>query len=309
MSNSRILVGQQMPPSADIHGADTIMSSRRRAGSRRAADLLHWPLRYSRSVLIAFILFIVLFPALWMVHLAFKPSLILFDATLLFTPTLENFNNLLADGSFLKALSNSLIVSVASTVISMIVGVPAAYVLTRWKFKARRHVALWILMSRMAPPIAFTIPFFLAFRWLGLQDTLTGLMLIYMTFNLAIVIWLMQSFFETIPASLEEAAWLDGCGVWTAFWRITLPLAQPGLASTAILCFIFAWSDFFYALVLTRTQAVTATVAIVNFLQYEGWEWGKIAAGGSLVMLPVLLFMIVIRKYLVSGLTAGGIKD
>src|SRR5690606_7237769 len=134
---------------------------------------------------------------------------------------------------------NSLTVSLMSTFFSMLVGVPAAYVLARWRFKARRQVILWVLITRMAPPIAFTIPFFLAFRWLGLQDTLIGLTLIYMTFNLAIVIWLMQSFFESVPSSLEEAAWLDGCSIWSAFWRVTLPLASPGLASTAILCFIF----------------------------------------------------------------------
>ena len=263
----------------------------------------------ARTTLAAVFMIIVLMPAIWLVHLAFKPALNIFDTTLLFTPTLDNFYALLDDGSFWKALGNSLTVSLMSTFFSMLVGVPAAYVLARWRFKARRQVILWVLVTRMAPPIAFTIPFFLAFRWLGLQDTLIGLTLIYMTFNLAIVIWLMQSFFESVPASLEEAAWLDGCGIWAAFWRITLPLAAPGLASTAILCFIFAWSDFFYALVLTRTQAVTATVAIVNFLQYEGWEWGKIAAGGTLVMLPVLLFMLIIRRFLVNGLTAGAIKD
>jgi multiple sugar transport system permease protein len=265
--------------------------------------------RHARAITALLVMLVIMLPVIWTIHLAFKPALEIFDTTLGFVPTLENFQSLLADGSFLTALGNSVVVSVLSTAFSMLLGVPAAYVLTRWKFKARKQIALWILVTRMAPPIAFTIPFFLAFRWLGLQDTLAGLTLIYMTFNLAIVIWLMQSFFASVPASLEEAAWLDGCGVWSGFWRITLPLAAPGLASTAILCFIFAWSDFFYALVLTRTQAVTATVAIVNFLQYEGWEWGKISAAGTLVMLPVLLFMVIIRRYLVHGLTAGGIKD
>ena len=161
----------------------------------------------------------------------------------------------------------------------------------------------------MAPPIAFTIPFFLAYRWLGLQDTVFGLALVYLTFNLPIVIWLMQTFFAAVPEALEEAAWVDGCGVWTAFWLVTLPLAAPGVAATAVLCFIFSWNDFFYALILTRTHAVTAPVEIVNFLQYEGWEWGKIAAGGTLVMLPVVLFALLVRTYLVRGLTAGGVKE
>ena len=119
----------------------------------------------------------------------------------------------------------------------------------------------------------------------------------------------MQTFFESVPPALEEAAYIDGCGVWQAFRRIALPLAAPGLAATAVLCFVFSWNDFFYALILTRTQAVTAPVAIVNFLQYEGWEWTKIAAAGTLVALPVVVFTVLVRRYLVRGLTAGGVRD
>ncbi|HEX8882987.1 MAG TPA: carbohydrate ABC transporter permease [Noviherbaspirillum sp.] len=250
----------------------------------------------------------VLFPFLWLVQIAFRPSDAAFDGGLLFTPTLEAFHALL-QGNFIRSFGNSLLVSSLSTVLSLCLGVPAAYALTRWRFAARRRVALWILVTRMAPPIAFTIPFFLAFRWVGLLDTVWGLALVYLTFNLAVVIWLMQGFFEAVPKALEEAAWIDGCGVWLAFWHVTLPLTAPGLAATAVMCFIFSWNDFFYALILTRTHAVTAPVAIVNFLQYEGWEWTKIAAGGTLVMLPVVVFTLLVRKYLVRGLTAGGIKD
>ena len=136
-----------------------------------------------------------------------------------------------------------------------------------------------------------------------------GLVLIYLTFNMALVIWMMQTYFDGVPKALEEAAFIDGCGVWKTFWKITLPLTAPGLAATAVLCFIFSWNDFFYALVLTRTSAQTAPVAIVNFMQFEGWEWGKIAAGGTLVMLPVIVFTLLVRNYLVRGLTAGGVKD
>jgi multiple sugar transport system permease protein len=141
------------------------------------------------------------------------------------------------------------------------------------------------------------------------MDTVTGLALIYVTFNLALVIWSMRGFFDAVPRSLEEAAWIDGCGVWSAFLRIALPLAAPGLAATGILCFILSWNDFFFALILTRTQAMTAPVAIVNFMQYAGWEWGKIAAAGVLVMLPVLVFTFLVRAYLVRGLMAGGVKE
>jgi multiple sugar transport system permease protein len=153
--------------------------------------------------------------------------------------------------------------------------------------------------------IAFTIPFFLAYRTLGLHDTIAGLVLIYLTFNLALVIWMMQTFFATLPDSLEEAAWIDGCSVRGAFARIAMPLASPGVAATAVLCFIYSWNDFFFSLILTRTKGMTAPVAIVNFMQYEGWEWGKIAAGGTLVMLPVVLFSVLVRSCLVRGLLAA----
>jgi multiple sugar transport system permease protein len=119
---------------------------------------------------------------------------------------------------------------------------------------------------------------------------------------------MMQPFFETVPVSLEEAALVDGARTRTIFTQIVLPMVAPGIAATAILCFLYAWNDFFFALILTRTNARTAPVAVVNFMNYEGWEWGKIAAGGSLVMAPVLIFSLAVRRYLVSGLTAGAVK-
>jgi multiple sugar transport system permease protein len=255
-----------------------------------------------------FLLILVLLPFLWLVQMAFRPPGDVLSGDVAFAPTLENFRALW-QGGFPRSFVNSLVVSLLSTGFSLILGVPAAYSLARWRFRGRHQVGLWILVTRMAPPIAFTIPFFLAFRWLGLLDTVWGLAIVYLTFNLSIVVWLMQTFFASVPRALEEAAWIDGAGVWTAFRRVALPLTAPGLAATAVLCFVFSWNDFFYALILTRTQASTAPVAIVNFLQYEGWEWGKIAAGGALVMLPVLLFTIVVRRWLVHGMTAGGVKD
>jgi multiple sugar transport system permease protein len=290
--------------------AETLVGATRAERSPRAISRRRpsWLVRHGREIVVASLLLIILSPFLWLVQLAFRPAADIFEDSLWFTPTLSGFTSLL-QGNFLKSFGNSLLVSTLSTGFSLLIGVPAAYALTRWQFKGRDRIALWILVTRMAPPIAFTIPFFLAYQYLGLQDTVAGLAIVYLTFNLSIVIWLMQTFFEAVPASLEEAAWIDGCGVWQAFWRVSLPLTAPGLAATAVLCFIFSWNDFFYALILTRTNAITAPVAIVNFLQYEGWEWSKIAAGGTLVMLPVVVFTLLVRKYLVRGLTAGGVKD
>ena len=186
---------------------------------------------------------------------------------------------------------------------------PAAYALSQWAGRGKHALSFAILVTRMAPPIAFTIPFFLFYRWIGLLDTVTGLVLVYTSFNLPLVIWMMQPFFETVPV----VAGGGGAGRRRAAparssCKIVLPMVAPGIAATAILCFLYAWNDFFFALILTRTNARTAPVAVVNFMNYEGWEWGKIAAGGSLVMAPVLIFSLAVRRYLVSGLTAGAVK-
>jgi len=254
------------------------------------------------------LLALVLFPFVWLVQMSFRPNTDILGYELTFTPTLAHYRALWT-GAFPGSFVNSLVTSTASTALALLIGVPAAYSLSRGGYKSARHIALWILATRMAPPIAFTIPFFLAYRFLGLSDTRTGLILIYLTFNLALVIWMMKPYFDGVPRELEEAAWIDGCGIWGAFRRVTLPLSAPGLAATAVICFILSWNDFFYALVLTRTQASTAPVAIVNFIQYTGWEWGRIAAAGTLVMLPVVAFSILVRNYLVRGLAAGGVKE
>jgi len=251
----------------------------------------------------------VLAPFLWLLQMSVKSQedIFAFPPKLLFAPTFAHYLALW-DTAFRQSFANSAVVGLATTALAMLLGTPGAYALSRARFAASGRLTLWILASRMAPPIAFTIPYFLAYRQLGLLDTRTGLVLIYLTFNLSLVVWLMRAFFDATPRAVEEAAWIDGAGVGQTFLRIVLPLSAPGLAATAILCFLYAWNDFFFALILTRTEAMTAPVAVVNFMNYEGWEWGKIAAGGTLVMLPVLLFSFVVRNFLVRGLTAGAIR-
>ena len=275
---------------------------------RRGASSPEWRGPSASHVVATAALLVLLFPFLWLLQMSVRPTKDIFGYSLLFLPTLDHYAALWK-GGFPKSFINSVLASSLSTLLALLVGTPPAYALARWRFRGQEQVSLWILVTRMAPPIAFTIPFFLAYRWLGMLDTVLGLVLIYLTFNIALVIWMMQTYFASVPEALEEAAWIDGCGIWAAFRTITLPLAAPGLAATAVLCFIFSWNDFFYALILTRTNAQTAPVAIVNFIQYEGWEWGKIAAGGTLVMLPVIIFSLLVRSYLVRGLTAGSLKD
>jgi multiple sugar transport system permease protein len=259
--------------------------------------------------LVILLVVLVMLPFIWLVTLSIKTDadIFAFPPKLFFTPTLDNYAALW-EGNFPRSFANSAMASVVSTLLAMLAGVPGAYALSRMAVRAERSLSLLILASRMAPPIAFTIPYFLVYRHVELLDTITGLVIVYLTFNLSLVVWLMRSFFDACPRSLEEAAWIDGATLWQGFVRIVLPLSGPGLAATAILCFLYSWNDFFFALILTRTEAMTAPVAVVNFMNYEGWEWGKIAAGGTMVMLPVLIFSIAVRKFLIQGMTAGAVK-
>jgi multiple sugar transport system permease protein len=252
---------------------------------------------------------VVLVPVLFIVQMSLRTGLEAFrmPPSLVFWPTLQNYAALL-EGKFIRALGNSAVVATSTTVLALLLGVPAAYAFSRARVQADGLVSLWTLATRMAPPIAFGIPFFLIYKDLGLIDSRLGLIVIYLTFNLSLVIWMMRAFFDTVPRSLEEAAYIDGAGVVGAFVRIAVPLAAPGLATTAIFTFLFAWNDFFYSLLLTRSEAVTAPVAIVNFMNYESWEWGKVAAAATMIMLPVVALSVVVRKYLVRGLTAGAVK-
>jgi multiple sugar transport system permease protein len=252
---------------------------------------------------------LVLAPFLWLLRMSFETNaeIFAFPPHLWFSPTVDNYAALW-HGDFRNSFVNSAVVTAASTALSMLVGVPAAYALARMRSRSDA-LSLWIIASRLAPPPAFAIPYFLAYRSMHLLDTRFGLIVIYLTFNISLVIWLMRSFFENAPRALEEAAWIDGAGFSRALFSVVLPTAAPGLAATAILCFVFSWNDFFYALILTRSSAMTAPVAVVNFMNYAGWEWGRIAAGGTMVMLPVLVFSLAVRRFLINGLTTGAVKE
>jgi multiple sugar transport system permease protein len=255
------------------------------------------------------LLLLVLSPVMWLLTMSFKTEVdaLAMPPKVIFVPTLGNYSGLL-EARFLRPLLNSVVVATVTTILSLALGVPAAYALSRARTRATGGIAFWILATRMAPPIAFAIPFFLAYRTVGWLDTLSGLILIYLTFNLSLVIWLMRAFFDGIPNSLEEAAWIDGASLGQTLRAVVLPLTAPGIAASAILCFLAAWNDFFFALVLTRSSAMTAPVAIVNFMHYAGWDWGRITAGSIIVALPVVAFAVPVRRYLVSGLTAGALK-
>ena len=252
----------------------------------------------------------VLFPFYWLLMLSLKTQNQAFATPPLFIfwPTFQHYIDLAQNTDFPRFFGNSVIVAVGTVVLSLLLGVPAAYGFSRWKSRAGGVLLAWILILRMVPGLTYIIPLFLIYKQFDLLDTHLGLVLIYTIFNLALVIWCMQAFFDEVPHTLEESAYVDGATPFQAFMRIILPLAAPGLAATAVLCFLFSWNEFLLALIITRFNARTAPVGITNFMAYEGVEWGRVAAGSVIILIPVLLFAVVVRRYLVRGLLAGALK-
>jgi multiple sugar transport system permease protein len=231
-----------------------------------------------------------------------------FPPVWIFQPTLANFEEIFELYDFGLYFRNTLLASVTSTALAMLLGVPAAYSLARFRFRYQSNIAFWILSIRITPPIAAMIPVFILFRNLRLLDTIPGLVLIYCTFNLPFVVWMMRGFFEDLPVDLEESAMVDGCSRLGAFSRIALILAAPGLASTAILTFLFTWNEFIFALILTGTSARTMPVAVQLFMRETGILWGHMTAAAVFMMLPTLVLTFFIQRYLVRGLTFGAVK-
>jgi len=252
-----------------------------------------------------------LFPIYFIVSTAFKERVLAFSypPQWVFKPTLTNFRVVLAKVEFTKAFLNSVVVALSSVFIAMILGVPAGYALARYRFKSKKNVIMWILSTRMAPPIVIIIPFFVIVNALHLYDTKIALVVIYTVFNLPLSILMMKSFFEELPIELEEAGLIDGGTVNTVFRKIVLPLVKPGLAATFILCFIFSWNEFMLAMILTGRQAKTLPVVVTGYIQQtRGILWAEMSAASVMIMIPLIILSLFIQKYLVRGLTFGSIK-
>lgn len=262
------------------------------------------------TAILILIAFAFLLPILWAIMMSFKTRI---DALAMppkwfFTPTLENYRAVWGDGRFFDYTKNSLIIATVSTSLGLLLGVPAAYSLARYRFRGQRSLLLGILATRMIPPVAFIIPFFIIFTRLSLNDTLTSVIILHLTIILGYVMWMMRSYFIEIPREIEEAALVDGCTVWQTFTRVVLPISGPGLATTAIFSFIFSWNDFLYAMVLTTVDAKTVPLGVYNWVAYEEIMWGELTATSVIAMIPVIVFYGFVQKALVRGLTMGAVK-
>ncbi len=226
----------------------------------------------------------------------------------IFTPTLDNYREVLGEGSFSRYLSNSLIVGVVSTLITLVLGCMAAYGLARFRFPGRKAVAYTTLLLRTVPLAVLAVPVFMIWNQAGLINSLPGLILLYVAVNLPFAIWLLYGFILQVPIELEEAAAIDGCGPIQVFWKVVLPLIKPGIAAASIFTFRIAWNEFILALVLTDRATRTLPVAASLYITDIGVDWGKIMALGVLIALPPLLFTFIAAKQIITGLTAGAVK-
>jgi len=223
-----------------------------------------------------------------------------------FTPTLENFRAVFQQHNFLQYLFNSLIIASFATAISLFIGLPAAYSISKFK---QQKIGIVILIARMTPFVSYLLPWYIIFRRLNLIDTYLALSITHLIITLPMVIWLMVSFFESVPRDLEDAALIDGCSRTQSFITIVLPLVRNGIATSAIISFIFSWNQFLFSLILSGPRTKTVPVAVYNFISYGKIDWAGIGAAATLIVLPVSIFAFIVRKSIVQGLTMGALKD
>lgn len=280
------------------------------------------------------VLFVFLFPIFWWVLASFKPYSAIFVPRPVFTdfkPTVANYEVTLLGRSraelaieqggqiggtagggstynSLPSILDSAIVAVFSTLLCLVLATLAAYGLSRLRLPGKRHYIFWVLSQRMMPPIAVAIPFFFIFRDLGLRDTHLGLIIAHALINLPLAVLLMKSFMDDIPKEVDEAAMIDGATRLQSFLRVVLPMVRGGLAATAVLCFIFSWTEFLISLQLT-TSIRTIPVKISTFVTSTGTEWGFITALGSAAIVPSFIFILLVQRHLVRGLTLGSMKE
>lgn len=251
------------------------------------------------------------FPVLWGLLTSFKTErdVLAYPPKFIFEPTLANYREVLfGTSSILPNLWSSIVVATASTVLTMLIAVPAAYALARLRFPGKKSSGFYVLATQMLPPVGLIIPYYLALQKLGLLDSYSGLTTIYLTFSLPFAVWLMVSYFEDVPYEMEEAALLDRAGRLRTLWYVILPQVRGGIAVTAVFVFLNAWNEFLFAVVLGGSNVRPVTVAMFNFISVEQTQWARLAAAAMLAMAPVIVIGLAAQRHIVKGLTVGAVK-
>lgn len=258
-------------------------------------------------LLVCGIVLVVLFPFLWMLSSSFKSQadIVSWPPKIFFSPTLKNYYRVFAEQDFLKYFINSAIVGGVSVGLSLIIGLPAAYSIARFR---QQRLSVFILLARLMPGISFLMPWYIIFSRLNLMDSYTALILSHMLIALPIIVWIMSSYFSTIPMELEESAMVDGATRQYAFFKIILPLSGPGIITATTLSFIFSWNNFMFSQVLSMEKTKTLPIAVYNFVSYAEVDWGGVMAAAVAIMAPAILLTMFFQKYVVKGLTMGAVK-
>lgn len=273
----------------------------------RRSRALSWTAHY---LLIALIVLIWAFPIVFVVLSSFKPNAAIISQafSLVFEPTLEHYRTIFESRAFGRYLVNSLVVSVGATGVVGMCSFLTAYAMARFR-TGGEGFALWVLITRMAPPAAVLMPFYLMFRVTGLTNTLTALVIVNVSLNLSFAIWLLKTFIEEIPRELEESARIDGASFLEALGHVVLPLARSGIVTTLIFVFVFTWNEYLFALALASSgKTKTLPVAAGDFITAYAIEWGPVFGAGTLILIPIVLAVLVVQRYIVKGLTVGALK-
>jgi multiple sugar transport system permease protein len=270
--------------------------------------------RINHSIVYAVLIvtgFLINLPIISMMGTALKePSQALMDTNLLtWPPNFRNFSDIFSHTTFGRSIFNSAFVSVTVTVLCMFIASLAGYAISRFKGRVFSWYLTLLLVLQMFPGVLLLIPLFVIFKGLGLINTLFSVILSYLTLNLPFSIWMLKGFFDTIPTELDEAATIDGCGPFSTYYRIILPISLPGLSSVAIFTFLNSWNEYLLASIFLRKESIrTITVGLQQFVQQFSSQWGQLMSASTLATIPTLIFLIVAQKYLIEGLTAGSVK-
>ena len=252
--------------------------------------------------------FVVFFPILWMVITSFKTELEAFRPTFIFEPTTEQYRAVLEQRDYPRYALNSIILAGGSTLLALVIAIPAAWGMAFAPTKRTKDLLLWMLSTKMMPAVGVLVPMYLIFIWLGLLDTHIGLIVLLCLADLPIVIWMLFTYFKEIPRDILEAARMDGATTWKEIVFVLTPMALPGIASTVLLNVILAWNEAFWTLNLTTSDAAPLTVFIASYSSPEGLFWAKLSAASTLAIAPILVLGWFSQKQLVRGLTFGAVK-
>lgn len=265
--------------------------------------------RAGEAVAYAAILVFILLPIVWIALTAFKTDADVYKRNLIFPPTLDNFVALLEPPlNFGPLIANSVVVSVATVAIAIPLALMAAYAFSRYTFVGSNLLLVWVLTTQFIPAVVTLLPFYNLFRQLGLIDTRPALVILNLSFVLPYAIWMLKGFIDTLPTEIEEAALVEGCSEAGVLWHVTLPLVIPGMIVAAVFGFIAVWNEFLFAFIITRREAVTLQVGLLNLTGIRGVQWNLMSATGMIVMVPIFVLSFAIRRYFVQGLTMGAVK-